>query len=312
MKHMPALTLSQVNDQQFRVTADGLDTGLLTRDEALGELARSIYATWHTSYLKPCSPRPAPVVTDALNEAERQQANAWLGVANLLTTIAPGWVLQAPSAAESARVYISAMDNRIITLREEVARLKGLDNERAVTAWRKIIDVLDEVCPGWKKLTGSIHYSDSAVQAIKNLATKAVVIDPTIVKPPVRECPPVDTLVEVRNTNFDEWVLRYSTGAFKDNKLSCWDYGATSKTTTRYCSWVQWRLPKDNDGWIDWKGGNNPLIDNLDIFAEVKLRSGDTIKCMARLFNWAHSGNVGAQHTDESDIVAYREISLNV
>lgn len=72
------------------------------------------------------------------------------------------------------------------------------------------------------------------------------------------------------------------------------------------------RIPEVNNAWIDWKGGTNPLINDLDIFAEVKLRSGDTIKGMARLFNWAHSGNVGAQHTDESDIVAYREISLNV
>lgn len=266
---MRTLTVSQENDNSFRITADGLDSGLLTRDEALGELARSIYATWHTSYLKPCSPRPAPVVTDALNEAERQQAKAWLKVANLLTRIAPGWATRAPSASDSALVWIMGVDSRIKALREEIAKLKAVPPSDM-----KLIASNAELIPGrqywckskthgdielhrcyeegdWKYLGRSrIWAMDDNNQALDRWHIVGPVpevgpinFDDYLQAEAPARAPAVDTLVEVRNTIFDEWILRYSAGTFKDNKLYCWDYGATSKTTTRYCSWVQWRYP---------------------------------------------------------------------
>jgi len=45
--------------------------------------------------------------------AEKQQAKAWLGVAHLLSKIAPGWITRAHNPAEAAVKTIEAMAKKI-------------------------------------------------------------------------------------------------------------------------------------------------------------------------------------------------------
>lgn len=120
----------------FRVTTDGLDTGDLTPDEAIGVLAYAIYGSGETThrFLKP-TPRPTSVVSDT-TIAEKQQAKAWLGVARLLSKIAPGWINRAPSAAEAAVKTIEAMAKKIDKEASSIDTLVEVRNADSC-AWEK-------------------------------------------------------------------------------------------------------------------------------------------------------------------------------
>lgn len=186
--------------------------------------------------------------------------------------------------------------------------LKKSPEEQQASAWMGVVKALDKASPGWNNPSDSA--AESAVKAIENLARKAVRIDPTIVKPPVRECPPVDTLVEVKwpDSN-NNWCSRYSAGKFKaDGSLICFDDGKKSGKTKFTMGWKEWRLPEDNDGWIEWKGGPCPVYNFSKV--KVRFRNGrETAKNFVRAdnHNWNHVGTGGiVSHVRDCDIVAYK------
>lgn len=184
---------------------------------------------------------------------------------------------------------------------------QGLSGEHPspLPAWRKVSDALDKHYPGWMKLTSTSYDSDAAVKAIENLARKAVRIDPTIVKPPVRECPPNNTLVEVADFAGGTKIKRYSAGKLDGERLVCWNSGKTSFTAGGMtAAWKYWNTIEDKDDFIEWTGGECPVYGFTSV--EVKLRRGHIAKRLAKGFNWFHSGQVGAGHQPEFDIVGYK------
>jgi hypothetical protein len=136
---------------------------------------------------------------------------------------------------------------------------------------------------------------------------------PTIIAPeqpkPKREAPPVDTLVEVLNQTTKKWIKRYSSGKLDTfGGILCWDSGATSKTAYNATSgWQQWRIAEDNEGWIEWNGGECPVPDRTIIVAKFRDSARKDGKSEGEKYRWFHSaaGSLGSGN----DIIAYKVVT---